>query len=105
MTELRNILDQAIQFYERYPAEIENTLGTETNDEFWSLEEMHTVFTLDGSQYVVHQVWNRNLFNNRYHLTIYKDNEETDLGILFIRNLVTNLNRKIRIMQKWEHFC
>ena len=39
MTELRNILDQAIQFYERYPAEIENTLGTETNDEFWSLEE------------------------------------------------------------------
>ena len=34
---------------------------------------------------------------------LYKDNEETDLGIFFIRTLVANLNRKIHMMQKWEH--
>ena len=103
MTELRNILDQAILFYERYPAEIDTTLGYKTNDEFWTLEEMYTSFTMDNSQYVIHQVWNRNLFNNRYNLTIYKDNKETDLGVFFLRNLVADLNRKIRMMQKMEH--
>jgi len=94
MEELRDILEQTILFYEKYDW-VDSPLGYESNNEFWSLEEMHTAFTMDKIQYVVYQVWSKNLFNCHHHITIYKDNKETDLGIFFIRTLLANINREI----------
>lgn len=94
MEELRDILEQTILFYEKYDW-VDSPLGNETNNEFWSLEEMHTAFTMDKIQYVVYQVWSKNLFNCHHHITIYKDNQETDLDIFFIRTLLANINREI----------
>ena len=94
MKALQDILEQTVHFYEKYDW-LESSYGTETNNEFWSSEEMHTVFTLDNIRYEVYQVWNKNLFNCKHHITIYQDNQETDLDIFFIRTLLAVIHRDI----------
>jgi len=96
MEELRNMLDEAILFYEKYD-DVTGPFGIETNLEFWSIEEMHTAFVLNNVKYVVFQTWRKDLFNCHNNLTIYRDGEETNLDIFFIRTLLANINRELNV--------